>query len=98
MDSAHSNACAPAEVLNSAHVVQAYAGSVQEFKDSAGLEETSVGYVIAGNLGGSPKSPQYGLLKRGVLDDKEQKKLNKCPAVSGLESDCVLPAVCWRRE
>lgn len=63
---------------------QAYAQTVQEFKDSAGLEETSVGYVVAGHLGGGPKSPQYGLLKKGTLDDKEAKKLNKCPSVSGL--------------
>lgn len=61
--------------------MQVYAQQMQEFKDSAGLEETSVGYVVAGHLGGGPKSAQYGLLKKGHVDDKEQKKLNKCPSV-----------------
>lgn len=60
---------------------QAYAEHVQEFKDSAGLKEVSVGYVVAGALGGGPKSPLYGLLKRGALDEKEQKKLAKCSQV-----------------
>ena len=36
---------------------------------------------MAGDLGGSPKSPQYGLLKRGRLEEKEEKKLRKCPKV-----------------
>jgi hypothetical protein len=54
---------------------------MQEFKDSAGLEETSVGYIVAGHLGGSPKSPQYGLLKNGHLEDKHQKKLSKSSSV-----------------
>ena len=63
-------------------VLQGYAQHMQEFKDSAGLEETSVGYVVAGHLGGSPKSPQYGLLKNGRLDDKQHKKLSKSPSVT----------------
>lgn len=62
-------------------LLQAYAEHVQEFKDSAGLKEVSVGYVLAGALGGAPKSPLYGLLKHGALDEKEQKKLGKCPQV-----------------
>ena len=62
--------------------LQGYAQHIQEFKDSAGLEETSVGYVVAGHLGGSPKSAQYGLLKNGRLDDKQHKKLSKSPSVS----------------
>jgi CCR4-NOT transcription complex subunit 6 len=62
--------------------LQGYAQHMQEFKDSAGLEETSVGYVVAGHLGGSPKSPQYGLLKNGRLDDKQHKKLSKSPSIS----------------
>ncbi len=62
-------------------LLQAYAEHVQEFKQSAGLKEVSVGYVVAGALGGGPKSPLYGLLKRGALDEKEQKKLAKCSQV-----------------
>lgn len=62
--------------------LQGYAQHMQEFKDSAGLQETSVGYVVAGHLGGSPKSPQYGLLKNGRLDDKQHKKLSKSPSVT----------------
>lgn len=47
----------------------------------AGMDDVAVGYVIAGDLGAGPKSPQYGLLKRGELDEKEGKKLRKCGPV-----------------
>lgn len=54
---------------------------MQEFKTSAGLAEVSVGYLLAGDLGAGPKSPQHGLLKHGRLDDKEDRKLRKCQQV-----------------
>ena len=60
---------------------QGYAEHVQEFKTSAGLTEVSVGYLLAGDLGAGPKSPQHGLLKHGRLDLKEERKLRKCQQV-----------------
>lgn len=67
--------------------MQGYAEHVQDFKTNAGLLEVSVGYILAGDLGAGPKSPQYGLLKHGHLDSKEEKKLRKCPQVHS-SSDC----------
>lgn len=61
--------------------LQGYAEHVQEFKEAAGLNEVSVGYLVAGDLGATPKSPAYGLLKKGQLDEKEAKKLSKCPQI-----------------
>ncbi len=40
-----------------------------------------MGYLVAGDLGAGPKSPQHGLLKHGRLDDKEDRKLRKCQQV-----------------
>ena len=60
---------------------QSYAKHVHEFKESAGLKEVSIGYVVAGDLAATPKSAQYSLLRKGALDEKDVKRLQKSPAV-----------------
>ena len=54
---------------------------MHEFKNEAGLPEVSIGYIVAGDLSASPKSPMYALLKKGSLEEKDAKKLKKCPKV-----------------
>jgi len=60
---------------------QSHAKHMHEFKESAGLKEVSVGYVLAGDLASTPKSAQYSLLRKGALEEKDVKRLRKCPAV-----------------
>ena len=52
---------------------------MHKFKEDAGLTEVSVGYIVAGDLAGSPKSAAYAVLKNGALEEKDVKKLQKCP-------------------
>lgn len=61
--------------------LQNYAEHIQDFKTQSNMADVAVGYIIAGDLGGTPKSPQYTLFKRGVLDSKDDKKIRKCPQV-----------------
>ena len=61
--------------------MQSYAKHVHEFKESAGLKEVSIGYVLAGDFAATPKSAQYSLLRKGALDEKDIKRLHKCPTV-----------------
>lgn len=62
--------------------LQSYAEHVHSFKTDSGMSDVGVGYIVAGDLGAGPKSPQYSLLKRGSLDIKDDRKLRKCPQVS----------------
>ena len=62
-------------------LAQSYAKHVHEFKESAGLKEVSVGYVVAGDFAATPKSAQYSLLRKGALEEKDIKRLQKCPTV-----------------
>ena len=68
---------------------QKYAGHVHKFKeDTAGLSEVSIGYIVAGDLAASPKSPAYSLLKKGALEERDIKKLKKCPKVPDCAARC----------
>jgi hypothetical protein len=60
---------------------QSYAKHTHEYKESAGLKEVSIGYVIAGDFASTPKSAQYTLLRKGALEEKDVKRLQKCPTV-----------------
>ena len=64
---------------------QSYAKHVHEFKESAALHEVSIGYIVAGDFASSPKSAQYSLLRKGALDEKDVKRLQKCPTVRTLQ-------------
>ena len=54
---------------------------MHQFKEDAGLPEVSVGYIVAGDLAVGPKSAPYAVLKNGALEEKDTKKLQKCPQV-----------------
>lgn len=70
-----------------ANAPQKYAGHVHEFKEDAGLSEVSIGYIVAGDLAASPKSPAYSLLRKGALEEKDVKKLKKGVKVRAHSAD-----------
>ena len=75
---------------NAAVPAQSYAKHTHEYKESAGLKEVSIGYVIAGDFASTPKSAQYSLLRKGALEEKDVKRLQKCPTVRTIEWPSVL--------